>query len=137
MYTADQYNEFSKNMEEKYPLMFNGTYGGFGVDKGWWHIIESLCASIQHHIDWKNSQYEKFAHGEPIDQVVVLQIKEKFGGLRFYCSGGNSETAAMIRMAEAWASKTCEECGDRGKSRSGGWVKTLCDEHHLARTARA
>jgi hypothetical protein len=42
----------------------------------------------------------------------------------------------MVRMAEAWADHTCETCGNVGKSRNGGWIKTLCDEHEAERQAR-
>jgi len=44
-------------------------------------------------------------------------------------------------MAESWASIACEECGGIGKSRSGGWVRTLCDfheaEHHALKAEQA
>lgn len=46
-----------------------------------------------------------------------MQIKEKFGGLRMYMSGGNGDPyfSAIINMAEAMASHTCEVTGDYGK----------------------
>jgi hypothetical protein len=28
--------------------------------------------------------------------------------------------------------RTCEVCGQPGKRREGGWIKTLCDEHASA-----
>jgi hypothetical protein len=66
----------------------------------------------------------------------VEQIKEKFGGLRFYYSGGDEKIQGMVRMAEAWADRHCEECGKPGQKRSGGWIRTLCDEHEAERQAR-
>jgi hypothetical protein len=123
------YDDFSTMMEQKYPKMFADRYGGFCIGEGWFQIIESLCAQIQHHIDWKNEQKEKYDRGEGCDQVTVLQIKEKFGGLRFYYSGGDASIDGMVRMAESWASRSCEVCGKPGESRSGGWIRTLCDEH--------
>jgi hypothetical protein len=170
----EKYDAFAKQMEEKFPKMFVGTYGGFACGKGWWPILEKLCDNIQHHIDWRNTQrdreielhaaytngYEaliKFYQGksaEPSDwdeskaqetlengvevpkevrQVVVAQIKEKFGGLRFYYDGGDAEISGMVRMAEAWAGNTCETCGAPGTSRSNGWIKTLCDTHEAER----
>ena len=104
--------------------------------KGWWHILEALCSNIQHHIDWKQEQKEKYNRGEGCSQVVVAQIKEKFGGLRFYYDGGDDSVRGMVRMAEAWADRHCEECGKPGTRRSGGWLKTLCDEHEAERQAR-
>ena len=133
MYTEEQYDVFAKKMEAKYPKMFEGKYGGFCVDAGWWPIIESLCANIQSHIDWQNKNHEK----HPIvPQVVVEQIKEKFGGLRFYYQGGDEKIQGMVRMAEAWADHTCEVCGKPGERRDGGWIKTLCDEHDTERKER-
>ena len=122
----DEYELFSKKMERTYPKMFVGKYGGFAVGAGWYPILETLCSNIQHHIDWKVKQ------GKDIAQVEVDQIKEKFGGLRFYYSGGDDEISGMVRMAEAWADIACEECGAAGKRRNGGWIRTLCDKHEEA-----
>ena len=66
---------------------------------------------------------------ELVSRVVVDQVKEKFGGLRFYYHGGDDVVDGMVRMAESWAAYTCEECGDPGHRRDGGWVRTLCDKH--------
>jgi hypothetical protein len=71
-----------------------------------------------------------------VPQTVVAQVKEKFGGLRFYYEGGDEAVAGMVRMAEAWAEHTCEECGKPGQSRTDGWIKTLCDEHDAQRQAK-
>ena len=124
------YETFAKRMEDSYPKMFEGKYGGFAVGKGWYPILERLCSNIQHHIDWKEKQ------GNPIPQVTVAQIKEKFGGLRFYYDGGDDEISGMVRMAESWADIACEECGGIGQRRSGGWIRTLCDLHETERNAR-
>jgi hypothetical protein len=126
----EKYDAFAKRMEERFPKMFEGKYGGFAVDEGWWPIIEKLCANIQSHIDWKNKQ------SEIVPQVTVAQIKEKFGGLRFYYDGGDEHINGMVRMAEAWADASCEVCGAPGKSRNDGWIKTLCDRHELERQER-
>ena len=128
----EKYDAFAKHMEERFPKMFSGKYGGFACGEGWWPILEKLCSNIQHHIDWKNKQ------SEVVSQVTVAQIKEKFGGLRFYYDGGDDEIRGMVRMAEAWADASCEECGAPGKRRDGGWIKTLCDHHATERdVARA
>jgi hypothetical protein len=124
------YEKFTKHMEERFQTMFDGKYGGFAVGAGWYPIIEILCTNIQSHIDWRVKQ------GQDIAQVEVNQIKEKFGGLRFYYSGGDDEISGMVRMAEAWADVACEECGAAGTRRSGGWVRTLCDVHEAERQAR-
>lgn len=131
--TEDHYNEFAARMHKRHPKMFAQPYGGFAVGPGWWPILESLCNQIHHHVEWKQEQKEKYGRGEGCDDVIVRQIKEKFGGLRFYYDGGDAVVDGMVRMAESWAGHSCEECGKPGKSRSGGWIRTLCDEHEAER----
>ena len=122
----EEYEIFAKKMEERFPKMFAQPYGGFAVGEGWWPILEALCANIQQHIDWQNMNHEKHP---VVEQVVVEQIKEKFGGLRFYYQGGDDNVHGMVRMAESWAANCCEECCAPGKRRDGGWIRTLCDQH--------
>lgn len=135
-YTEEQYDEFAERMEKKYPEMFSQPYGGFAVGAGWWPIIEALCDQISHHVKWKNEQKEKYNRGKGCPPVAVAQIKEKLGGLRFYYDGGDDTVDGMVRMAESWAARHCEECGKPGESRSGGWIRTLCDEHEAERQAK-
>lgn len=71
-----------------------------------------------------------------VHHVTADQVKEKFGGLRFYYTGGDDEVSGMVRMAESWAAVTCETCGDRGTLRHGGWIRTLCDKHEAEYQAR-
>ena len=126
----EKYDAFAKHMEEQFPKMFGEKYGGFACGEGWWPILEKLCSNIQSHIDWKNRQLET------VPQVTVAQIKEKFGGLRFYYDGGDEQIRGMVQVAEAWADTSCEECGAPGKRRDGGWIKTLCDHHEAERQQR-
>ena len=141
MYTEEQYEAFVKRMEEAYPKMFATPYGGFAVSQGWWPILENLCANIQHHIDWQQKTADQCAKlNKPVPevapQVAVAQIKEKFGGLRFYYDGGDDYIRGLVSMAEAWAGVACEECGAIGKRRDGGWIRTLCDVHEAEYQAR-
>lgn len=137
VYSEDDYDSYSAAMLEKFPLMFTGRWGGFDVGPGWWPIIESLCFNIQSHIDSRNSARQVLLASNPynikipdeVEQVVVTQIKEKFGGLRFYYVGGDVIIDGMVRMAESWAGNTCETCGHPGEIRMGRWIRTLCDVH--------
>lgn len=85
--------------------------------EGWWPILVSLDADLR-------GIYPEYR---------VAQVKEKFGGLRFYPEidppHGRDDFWARIRQAEDEADRTCEVCGEPGTARSGGWIKTLCDEH--------
>lgn len=91
---------------------------GASVDcgEGWWPII----AQLDRHIAAIESAYE------------VHQIKEKFGGLRFYYAGGTGNDARideLIAQAERVAAQTCELCGAPGRARGIGLIRTVCDEH--------
>ena len=66
---------------------------------------------------------------EPITQVTLDQVKEKFGTLRFYYSGGDDYIRGLVSMAESMSGVTCEECGKPGTQTPGGWIKTVCKEH--------
>lgn len=63
---------------------------------------------------------------------VVRQVKEKFGGLRYYChtdrDAVSEQMQALVHAAEAKAAVTCEECGEPGSvhQNRGGWMRTLC-----------
>ena len=117
--TEKDYEVFAKRMEETYPKMFSGRYGGFAVGAGWWPMIETLCATIQSRVN----------SNKDCPQVVIEQIKEKFGTLRFYYQGGDDFISGAVFLAESMSGSMCEECGAPGKQTKGGWVQTLCDFH--------
>jgi len=64
-----------------------------------------------------------------VPQVTLDQVKEKFGTLRFYYSGGDDYISGLVSMAESMSGVTCEECGNPGTQTSGGWIKTVCKVH--------
>lgn len=74
----------------------------------------------------------------------LLQIKEKFGGLRYYIQMSDTKSVydaqeALIAEAERKSEETCEFCGEPGKPRNTGgstWIKTTCDTHHQERMER-
>lgn len=59
----------------------------------------------------------------------VLQIKEKFGTLRFYWTSRHDEAAQVaVAAAEAASARTCERCGAAGRLRiRRTWMQTVCD----------
>jgi len=69
-------------------------------------------------------------------QVTLDQVKEKFGTLRFYYTGGDDEISGMVRMAESMSAITCEGCGKPGTQTKGGWIKTICEPCEEERSKR-
>jgi len=61
----------------------------------------------------------------------ICQVKEKFGGLRFYINSASDEVFEIIRKYESLSYETCEVCGEKGELRKGGWYSTLCEKHHI------
>ena len=62
-------------------------------------------------------------------QVVAVQVKEKFGTLNFYYSGGDDVIDGIVRMAESISAVMCEKCGAPAETHGSGWVRTLCEKH--------
>lgn len=83
----------------------------------------------QEHIleDIENKNFHELP--DKVHQVVAVQVKEKFGTLRFYTHGGNDIIYALIGFAESMSGVTCEVCGAPGKRRGSGWIYTSCDAH--------
>jgi hypothetical protein len=61
-------------------------------------------------------------------QFEVLQVKEKFGGLRFYVKHANDAIRASLRLHRN-PSIPARSAGEPGILQDGSWIKTLCDEH--------
>ena len=91
---------------------------GICVNEGWYNLIDKLCSDIQGVIN----------KAPKVKQIQVIQVKEKFGGLRFYISHGTKEIFDLIHKAEAESFEICEDCGEIGKNikTERGWLRTLC-----------
>jgi hypothetical protein len=127
--------ELEQYLIKKYPNLYTGigeqepfTLFGFECSDGWFRIILWLSESIQNHIDSHNNWAAKSPATKPIEQVKVVQVKEKFAGLRFYYGGGDDVIRGMVALAETIAYNTCEATGATdGVGRNvKGWIKT----HH-------
>ena len=94
---------------------------GFTHGDGWYQIVYDLSAKLEALILALPEADRK--------DCKASQVKEKFGGLRFYMDSATDEMRALIHEAESLSFKTCEVCGKPGERRGGGWISTLCDEH--------
>lgn len=63
-----------------------------------------------------------------VPQVVVTQIKEKFGTLRFYYAGGDDYIRGLVDFAERMSEHICENCGDKGTLDTSGWHTVRCEK---------
>jgi len=119
-------SELELKLVEKYPVLYKDYGGdmrftcmhwGFSHGDGWYNLIDELSAKL-----------------EPYG-VVAAQVKEKFGGLRFYLDYPKhlskeqvDEIREIKNECEQRSYKICENCGEPGKVRRGGWIRTLCDK---------
>jgi len=115
----------------KYPKIFQdyegnpGRVNWYGVPDGWLPIVDKLCGAIQNYID----HTIRYTKGETIkpQQVTCVQMKEKFGGLRFYTNGHDDIIEGMITMAEYLCDNTCDECGsEEDLGTTQGWISVKC-----------
>ena len=129
---------------------------GFDCCDGWYNILDTLCGlltsdyrqaksrydSIKDKVDqprFKNSltiitqakidEAKSELDKETSNVPVATQIKEKFGGLRFYVDKASDNHYDYISFAETMSYCTCETCGAPGETYTDGWHKTLCSVH--------
>lgn len=110
MITKDQ-------IRSEFPFTKNSA---MSFDNGWNQLVYDLCEEIDCLLD---SEYMR-------ETFIVEDIKEKYGGLRYYVSGATNLIYDTIDRYEALSYNTCEVCGKQGKLRDYGWMRTLCDEHY-------
>lgn len=110
-------SKYSILLEEHKDIL--DVYWGFEVGEGWFDLISELLVNI------KKQKLNK--------QFKIVQIKEKFGGLRVYVRHGREEVFNLIDEAEKKSYEICETCGKPGKLRLDSWHKVSCDKCHKKR----
>ncbi len=85
----------------------------FAISEGWYPLVRDLIQEIIQ-LGWDKQ---------------ICQVKEKFGGLRFYINTASDEVFTKIWEAENRSLTICEITGRPGKLRTDiGWWRTLCEE---------
>jgi hypothetical protein len=69
------------------------------------------------------------ALGDFREKYFITQIKEKFGGLRWYDFGATEAAHEVIDKYEKLSYTTCIECGQPATKIKGGWISPYCDTH--------
>jgi len=127
MTTDQEWQKMNDNLKDHFTHVENAY---LGTGPGWYNLIYTLTNYIDRRLEHLNKDGGN-------RKVHVAQIKEKFGGLRYYADGDLDETMyGAIDFAESLSYTICEECGEPGKLRSGGWIRTLCDKHEEERQAK-
>ncbi len=91
---------------------------GITCGDGWYDILRDLSKKVL----------------EIDPETEVFQVKEKFGGLRFYVrttQAKGDEVYDAISLAERKTMETCENCGQPAKDgfhNEEGWVWTVCSD---------
>jgi hypothetical protein len=87
----------------------------FSIGEGWYPLVKRLIQDLIKR-GWNRQ---------------ICQVKEKFGGLRFYIQDGNAAIFECIRLAEKESLSICEITGEAGELRSDiGWYRTLSDAQY-------
>jgi hypothetical protein len=124
--TEQEMNDFLQSIgglklgyySDREPIM---NAGFFECNSGWYQLIKDLIVDLIE-LGWDKQ---------------ICQVKEKFGGLRFYIYEGSDEMHARISKAENQSYEICEVTGKPGQLRTDlGWIETLCDEEYEKRIAK-
>lgn len=113
MYPSDTSSEYDEALE-RILQRFPGGWGAYvGVGPGWFSLITELNARL----------------AEIKPDYEIHQVKEKFGGLRYYIGSGSEEMHQFIQEAEERSYTICEETGKPGRLvYRNSWLKTLNEE---------
>lgn len=111
--------ELVHQLKEKY-FDILGPNPYFEINDGWYELLKNLLHVLNHHVA-----------RTPLDGVFeIVQIKEKFGGLRVYSNHADEFIEGAIALAECMSNNICEVCGSPGQNLiKGGWLRTRCESH--------
>ena len=121
--------ELERRLAERWPHWF-GIDGdsrhmllpfGFEHGDGWFDLVWRLCDRLESVV--------AAAEKETGLSFQVLQVKQKFGGVRFYTNYSNDAISRLVETAQTESIHICEVCGGHGRRRSTDWVETKCEEH--------
>lgn len=119
-------------IKNTYPDNYRLDEYGMCVGNGWIALInrmtDRLIEIINVYNEDNNTEYK----------LIIRQIKEKFGGLRYYYSVDGLEWGTefsnrireLVSYYESAAYFICEVCGAYGDRYSdNGWLRTVCEGH--------
>lgn len=103
-------SKLDKKLCISFPMLYNNQnidnknlYFDFECNNGWYKLIHQLSSNIENILKKDDLPF------------YAVQVKQKFGALRFYMNQTNDKINKLICDAETQSNKICEECGDIGK----------------------
>lgn len=110
----------------KYPLLYRHPLP-IECNNGWFDLIDELSSKLENLIEieedkFKSNEQELFEHR----LCYAIQVKEKYGTLRFYMSLLTDAMDDFIEEASKKSASICEICGEKGKIKKNGWVEVRC-----------
>jgi hypothetical protein len=108
--------ELEQKLVERWPSWFKVTgdprktrmTDGFAHGDGWFAIVWQLCEDLEPLVIEAEKATEQ--------RFEVTQVKEKFGGVRFYVNHRTDAIRKRIEAAETESLRTCEVCGQSGRA---------------------
>lgn len=109
-----------RDWEDKVPKGYDYSYTKLDEMPVGWRIAfgEQMCADIMEILEKENT----------VEEYRVLQIKEKFGELRWYSNYYNEELENIIRKYTELSRETCIRCGKPAEFMNAGWMSAFCGD---------
>jgi hypothetical protein len=135
MYLGEDWSsrQLRKALIEEYPYlqprrMTDGTVspdydyqfivGEYDLPEGWLDLFLQMCEDIK-------APLEKAGL---LNEFRFLQVKEKYGQLRAYNTGGTEEVFDIIDKYEFLSEQVCSTCGKPAAAMTRGWICPFCKE---------
>lgn len=115
----ERFGFVKESLSSEYSMPYPFQLFQFECEDGWFDLLWTLCEGIE-------AELPNLDCSEPFR---VVQVKEKFGTLRFYTNWESPAIGDLIEQAEKTSAVTCEICGNLGELSGEFWVTTLCEEH--------
>jgi hypothetical protein len=136
--SIDNHPDTLDKLIEQYPIVFKhlDKTGYHNLPAGWYKIMNRLCSELSVILEEALE-----ANPENPDEPLfsVLQVKEKFGGLRFYYMMNTKDDELYRRIqtavdnAEDTSYSTCQITGNIGVlCKDGSHFMTLCEESRIS-----
>lgn len=153
-----------KELHNRFPIIFR-TKEPIWCENGWYDLIYTLCQELEtialsQKAPAQQTWFQKTCFNilsridpelthvpdklldwcmpEKDSRLLIVQLKEKFAGLRCYTVNYTDEALQFIAEAEEKSFTTCEKCGYPGKTYTiGYWLTTLCEQHYTERVTNS